>query len=77
MNCIDCGNEIPKERVEILKDKNWPMRCVNCSKVEGPVGFMIFSHKTAGEVMIIPRNEDGTNNTEALRQAERAYKRSR
>ena len=77
IRCIDCGEEIPDERVEILRSKNWPMRCVKCSKVEGPIGFMNFGHKTGGEVLIVPRNPDGTNDPEKIRQARRAYRRDR
>lgn len=75
--CLECGVEIPEERLAILKEKGWPMHCVKCSKVQAPAVFMIYSHKTAGEVMIVPNNPDGTRNEELVRQAERAYRRSR
>lgn len=77
VQCIECGAQIPKERLVILRSKGWPTHCVKCSRVQAPAAFMIYSHKTAGELMIIPNNPDGTRNEELVRQAERAYKRAR
>lgn len=77
IQCIRCGAEIPEERVEILQKKNWPMCCIKCSTVEGPVGFMSYGHKTGGEVIVVPQNADGTNDPEKIRQAERVYRRGR
>lgn len=77
MKCIDCDNIIPEERIEVLERKGWPMRCVHCSKVETPAVFMNYGHKTAGEILIVPNNPDGTRDPEKVRQAERAFRRSR
>lgn len=75
--CRDCGSEIPEERVEILNKKEWPLTCVNCSKVAPAVVFMDYAHKTAGEVVVVPNNPDGTHDDEAIRLAERVFRRSR
>jgi hypothetical protein len=77
MKCIECQDEIPEERIEILNAKNWPIRCVKCSKVQPKMGFLIYSHKTAGEIVVIPNNSDGTHNEESIRQGNRAYHRAR
>jgi len=77
VKCIDCQEDFPDERLEILQEKGWPLRCVKCSKVQPKVSFMIYGHKTAGEVIVIPNQPDGTHNPELIRQAERAFKRSR
>ncbi len=52
VKCIDCEAEVPQERVEILIANSWPLRCVNCSKVEPAVVFMNYGHKTAGEIFV-------------------------
>lgn len=75
--CKDCGVEIPSERLEVLEKMGWPLTCVNCSKVEAPAVFMDYAHKTAGEIVVVPNNPDGTRNDELVRRAERVYRRSR
>lgn len=77
IRCKECGDEIPQERIDILNEKGWPLHCVRCSKVQPAVVLMDYAHKTAGEVVVIPNNQDGTNNEELVRIAKRAYRRSR
>lgn len=69
MNCSQCNREIPTERLEILPNTN---TCAACSTEQRRVGFLVYGHKTAGEVVMV----DG-GNREAVRQAERAYRRAR
>lgn len=66
MTC-KCGVEIPAVRLEYGYSC-----CVNCSTEEKKVCFMVWSHKTAPELMAV----DG-NNPEAVRQARRANERKR
>lgn len=77
MDCIDCGSPIPEERLEILTERGWPLHCIKCSKVEAPVAFMNYTHKTAGDIVVVPNNPDGTRDLEKVRIAERVYRRSR
>jgi hypothetical protein len=69
MTCSSCGNEIPPERLEVLPHTK---TCAACSTEQRRVGFLVYGHKTAGEVVMV----DG-GNREAVRQAERAYRRAR
>jgi hypothetical protein len=71
MECLNCGQPIPEERLEALPNVKF---CVRCVDQYGPkkVGFMVYSHKTAPELVVI----DGRD-SEALRQAERANNRNR
>jgi hypothetical protein len=71
MSCVVCGANVHPDRVEWLRDNNKPVTCLAHSTAKSVTGFMVFSHKTAPELMIIP---DGA---EARRVAERAFKRSR
>lgn len=66
--CKHCQSPIPIERLAIIPNTD---ECVNCSSVEKVVGFMDFSHKTAGEcVYVDPRNKE--NLRRAIRVNERA-----
>ena len=70
--CIDCricGAEIPEERIEAIPGTT---TCVKCTTVKSVHGFMVFGHKTAGELVMISPDD-----TEAMRQAQRSNKRSR
>jgi len=67
--CEECGIEIPKERLEALPDTT---TCVKHSNVKGKVGFMVYGHKTAPEVMFVEGDDE-----EGLRQAKRADQRGR
>lgn len=71
MKCTSCGKRIPKARLEALPETTL---CVQCAERSGaaPVGFMVYGHKTAPELVIVDKR-----NEEALRQARRANRRSR
>ena len=69
MNCGICSAEIPKERIEAIPGTT---TCVKCSSVKSVHGFMVFSHKTAPELVMISPDD-----TESIRQAQRSNKRSR
>lgn len=55
MNCLKCDKPIPPERLEAMPDASM---CVPCLMSEGdvpvPKGRMVYSHKTAGEIEILP-----------------------
>jgi hypothetical protein len=67
MNCSMCGERIHPDRLEILPDTH---TCTDCSDEERMVGFMIYSHKTAGEVIM-------TSGAENVRRLQREYHRAR
>lgn len=67
--CDECGIEIPKERLEALPDTT---TCVKHSNVRGKVAFTVYSHKTAPEIVFVEGD-----NSEGLRQADRADRRAR
>ena len=67
MNCDICGDIIHPDRLEILPGTR---TCINCSCEEPIVGFMIYNHKTAGEVIM-------TSGKENIRRLEREYHRAR
>ena len=69
--CRACGEIIDPERVECMPDTDL---CISCADSTGPVlkAYMVFSHKTAPELMIV----DGRN-AEHVRLADRANARSR
>lgn len=55
MKC-KCGNEISRERLEILPNTRV---CVGCSKEQPYVGAMVFDHKTAGRLEFVrPENKE-------------------
>ena len=69
VNCFDCNNKIPEARLEALPDVEY---CVNCADkhTERVVGRMIYSHKTAGELVFASGKEN-------IRRLNREYARSR
>lgn len=69
MKCKFCGGQIHPVRVELDLDY-----CVECANKLGSKrkGYMVYSHKTAPELILIDESD-----TEAIRQADRANKRSR
>jgi hypothetical protein len=69
MSCNSCGGEIPPIRLEIFPDTQC---CASCSTTPKNRVFMMYSHKTAGEIVAV----NGAD-TEALRIAEREYRRCR
>ena len=67
MNCELCGDLIHPDRIELLPDTRTGVRC----STEEPIGgFMIYNHKTAGEVIMTPGAEN-------IRRLEREYHRAR
>jgi hypothetical protein len=76
MKC-GCGQDISDERVEFLKSTGRAITCITCSREQPKVSFMSYTHKTAGEIVVVPNNPDGTRNKELIRIAERAFRRSR
>lgn len=77
MKCIHCDNQLDKDRTRFIEITGKFPTCVNCSKEQPVVSMMNYGHKTAGEVLIVPNNPNGTNNAEFVRQAKRAYRRGR
>jgi len=69
MLCSVCNCEIPVERLEALPHTK---TCVKCSTEPKNVGFMVYYHKTAPDMMVV-RGDD----KEGLRQARRADRRER
>lgn len=71
MNCTICDNEIDPLRLEVIPETTL---CFDCSSKHAPskVGYMVFSHKTAPEIVIVD-----TNDKEGIRRAKRANSRSR
>lgn len=67
--CEVCDIVIPAERMEALPNAT---RCVKHSDTARNKAFMVFGHKTGGEVTVV-----NGNNREAIRQAERANRRAR
>lgn len=75
--CVTCGVDI-SERVEIFKEIGKKCYfCLKCSPEQKAISFMVYGHKTAGTLLIVPQNNDGTNNQEKIRIAQRAYRRKR
>ena len=68
MNCFDCGNEIPPARLAAVETDF----CVNCADRHAPpmVARMVYSHKTAGEVILARGKEN-------IRRLNREYARAR
>ena len=62
-----CGKQIPDIRLEFGYTT-----CVDCSTEQKRRVYTVFNHKTAPEIVSV----DG-NDAEALRQADRAYRRAR
>ena len=70
MSCCEiCNEPIHQERLEVFPDTT---RCPTHSNAVPVKGFMVYPHKTGGEVVLIP-----TSNKEAIRQAQRANRRAR
>jgi hypothetical protein len=67
--CVHCSAEIPFSRIEVLPET---VSCVSCSEKNPPkmVARMIYSHKTAGDVVIAKGSEN-------VRRLEREYARAR
>ncbi len=69
MKCFDCDNEISTARLRAMPDTEY---CVNCADkhTEPVVGRMIYSHKTAGELVFARGKEN-------IRRLNREYERAR
>jgi hypothetical protein len=67
-NCIVCNEPIHPERLEALPNT---IHCVRHSEATVPRGLMVYSHKTAPVLVVIPPSK------EAMRQAQRANRRAR
>jgi len=69
MNCEKCETKIPKERLKALPDTT---TCVRCSDVKKIIGYNVYDHKTAPQLMFVDANDD-----EAVRIATRDHRRAR
>lgn len=69
MKCFDCGNEITEARLQAVPDTDYCVKCAD-KHTEPVIGRMIYSHKTAGEVIIAKGKEN-------IRRLNREYARSR
>ena len=69
MKCFDCGNDIPKARLDAMPDTDYCVKCAD-KHTEPVVGRMIYNHKTAGEVIIARGKEN-------VRRLNREYARAR
>lgn len=77
MICKVCQQPIPDGRAQFLMDNHRPATCLAHSREEPVKAYFIYEHKTAGAAIVLPNNPDGTNNSEAVRQAKRVYERAR
>ena len=68
MNCVKCLQPIPPERLEALPETTV---CVGCSDVKKVKGLLVFNHKTAPVLVMLPDDE------EQVRLAFRSYRRAR
>jgi hypothetical protein len=71
-HCSKCSSEISNARVQyfIETDGRPPEHCLTCSEEIKNVGFMVFSHKTAPELVRLKNPSK-----ETLRQARNAHTR--
>ena len=51
MKCIDCGNVIPAARLEAVPGTHHCVKCVD-KHIPERKGYMIYGHKTAGEIVM-------------------------
>ena len=72
--CGECGSEIDSKRIEIFREFRGhdPSKCTQCSTEAKKVSRMIYSHKTAGEIVSVSGDDP-----EAVRMLDRAWKRKR
>tara|TARA_Y100001963_G_scaffold158175_1_gene256902 strand:+ start:1484 stop:1693 length:210 start_codon:yes stop_codon:yes gene_type:complete len=69
VKCFDCGNDIPAARIQAVPDTEYCVQCVD-KHTEPVVGRMIYSHKTAGELVFASGKEN-------IRRLNREYERAR
>jgi len=69
MNCSDCGDKISGARLAVLPQTEY---CVGCASkhIQPVIARMIYSHKTAGEVIVARGREN-------IRRLNREYQRAR
>lgn len=70
--CEVCNRYIPQGRVEA----GYTKRCVKHSNTHRHGVFMVYPHKTGGDVQVV-RSSPGEDHDEKLRIARRAHQRKR
>lgn len=68
MKCTGCKKPIPRARLKALPGTK---TCVNCSSVKKVEGIMVFDHKTAPMLTMLPEDP------ELRRQVLNAHRRAR
>lgn len=71
-NCYFCEEEVDEDRAEFLIETKRKVTCMDCSTEQKNVGFMVYSHKTAPEMVRCSFDEK-----ETLRIMNRANRRAR
>ncbi len=69
MHCLDCGTQITEARMQAMPDTDYCVQCAD-KHTEPVVGRMIYSHKTAGELVFAKGKEN-------IRRLNREYARAR
>ena len=69
MRCLDCGTQITEARMQAMPNTDYCVRCAD-KHTEPVVGRMIYSHKTAGELVFAKGKEN-------IRRLNREYARAR
>ena len=76
LRCLVCDNEIAEDRIKaflkITNGNELPATCEQHAKPLECVGYTIYGHKTAGDVVFLINPT-----SEQKRQMERAYRRAR
>ena len=57
MICLDCGDKISGPRLAILPETEYCVKCAS-KHIQPVVARMIYSHKTAGEVIVAKGKEN-------------------
>jgi hypothetical protein len=71
MHCRICNQPMPNERAEFLMSVGKPVLCMACASERPATTFMDYSHKTAPTLVVVH------GKGEALRMAQRCYRRAR
>lgn len=71
MTCTRCSGLVDPDRADFLRETRRPLVCMACSGESPRLVLMEYGHKTAGYAVTVP------NNPEAIRLAQRAYRRAR
>jgi hypothetical protein len=69
MNCLDCGGEIPPERLDFVPDTLYCVRCAD-KHSEPIVCRVIYSHKCDHQLVVAKGREN-------IRRLNREYERAR